>query len=105
MLIVIIFIKKKSYLGVMGLSDLAVSYLYKDDYKMTPSEVAICSSLISIPWVVKPLWGLISDSVPFFGYRRKSYLLFFGFLGFILWIIMAKYISTKIPGLFVLFCI
>lgn len=27
--------------GIMGLSDLAVSFLYKDDYKMSPSEVAM----------------------------------------------------------------
>ncbi len=27
-----------------------------------------------LPWVLKPLYGLISDFVPLFGYRRKSYL-------------------------------
>jgi predicted MFS family arabinose efflux permease len=26
------------------------------------------------PWMVKPLYGLFSDAVPLFGYRRKSYL-------------------------------
>lgn len=25
--------------GVLGLSDLALSYLYKDDFKMSPAEV------------------------------------------------------------------
>jgi len=28
-----------------------------------------------VPWVIKPLYGLISDFLPLFGYRRKSYLL------------------------------
>ena len=28
-----------------------------------------------MPWVVKPLYGLVSDFLPLFGYRRRSYLL------------------------------
>ncbi len=31
-------------------------------------------ALISIPWIAKPLYGLITDRVPLFGNRRKSYL-------------------------------
>jgi hypothetical protein len=27
----------------------------------------------------------MTDTIPFFGYRRKSYLFFFGILGFFLW--------------------
>jgi hypothetical protein len=26
-----------------------------------------------IPWLIKPIYGLISDFVPLFGQRRKSY--------------------------------
>ena len=29
---------------------------------------------IKFPWIIKPIYGLVSDFVPFFGYRRKSYL-------------------------------
>lgn len=29
--------------------------------------------------------------VPFFGYRRKSYLMFFGFSGFCMWNLLAFY--------------
>ena len=32
-------------------------------------------TLFNLPWMIKPLYGLISDFVPLFGYRRKSYLL------------------------------
>ena len=63
----------------MGLSDLAISYLFKDDYNMGPSEVGYWSSVISLPWILKPIWGIITDSTPFFGYRRKSYLILFGY--------------------------
>lgn len=30
--------------------------------------------LLSLPWTIKPLYGLVSDFVPLAGYRRKSYL-------------------------------
>lgn len=31
-------------------------------------------AVLTIPWVIKPLYGLVSDFIPLFGYRRKSYL-------------------------------
>eukprot|EP00798_Chlamydomonas_sp_ICE-L_P004598 gene4599-14789_t len=34
-----------------------------------------------MPWVVKPLYGFISDSIPLFGYRRRSYLVLCGLTG------------------------
>ncbi|MBS2009350.1 MAG: MFS transporter [Cyanobacteria bacterium SZAS TMP-1] len=33
--------------------------------------------ILGLPWMVKPLYGLVSDCVPLFGYRRKSYLFLF----------------------------
>ncbi|WP_447984001.1 MFS transporter [Nitrospira sp. Nam74] len=41
---------------------------------MAAIHVAQALAFIAIPWIVKPLYGLISDSIPLFGYRRKSYL-------------------------------
>ena len=31
-------------------------------------------AVLTIPWIIKPLYGLVSDFFPLFGYRRKSYL-------------------------------
>jgi MFS family permease len=42
---------------------------------LTPDQVAQLLGMLTIPWIIKPLYGLISDLVPLFGYRRKSYLL------------------------------
>ena len=36
--------------------------------------------VITIPWMIKPAYGLLSDFVPLFGYRRKSYLLLLNLL-------------------------
>src|SRR6476469_2319942 len=38
------------------------------------AEIATFSFLVALPWNVKPLYGLLSDFVPLFGYRRRSYL-------------------------------
>ena len=31
--------------------------------------------MLNFPWIIKPVFGLVSDFVPLFGYRRKSYLI------------------------------
>ena len=41
---------------------------------MTADMVAAWLSLAAIPWMIKPLYGLLIDLVPLWGYRRKSYL-------------------------------
>ncbi|MGH6689290.1 MAG: MFS transporter [Gammaproteobacteria bacterium] len=42
---------------------------------LSSSAVADFFLLSMIPWVIKPVYGLLSDLVPFFGRRRKSYFL------------------------------
>ena len=43
------------------------------DRGLTPSDVANFFLITTIPWMVKPIYGLVSDFVPLFGRRRKSY--------------------------------
>jgi len=38
-------------------------------------QIAASLAVLDVPWVVKPLYGMISDFLPLFGYRRRSYLL------------------------------
>jgi len=42
---------------------------------LSAAQVAQFFAITTIPWLVKPLYGLLSDFVPIFGRRRKSYLL------------------------------
>jgi len=39
------------------------------------AQVATFFAISTIPWVIKPVYGLLSDFVPFFGRRRQSYFL------------------------------
>ncbi|GIL81037.1 hypothetical protein Vretimale_9260 [Volvox reticuliferus] len=75
--------------GILGLSRLAVSYFFKDELHIEPAEVAILTGLSSIPWMIKPLYGFISDSIPLFGYRRRSYLILCGLMGSVAWATLA----------------
>ena len=42
---------------------------------LSAGQVATFFTFSTIPWLIKPVYGLISDFVPLFGRRRKSYLL------------------------------
>ncbi|XP_073054401.1 folate-biopterin transporter 1, chloroplastic isoform X1 [Primulina eburnea] len=88
--------------GVLGLSRLAVSFYLKDDLHLDPAETAVISGVSSLPWLVKPLYGFISDSIPLFGYRRRSYLVLSGLLGALSWVLMATFVDSKYG---VAFCI
>ncbi|KAL2469885.1 Folate-biopterin transporter 1 [Abeliophyllum distichum] len=88
--------------GVLGLSRLAVNFYLKDDLHLDPAETAIITGVSSLPWLVKPLYGFISDSFPLFGYRRRSYLVLSGLLGALSWTLMATFADSKYD---VAFCI
>ncbi|KAG2545268.1 hypothetical protein PVAP13_9KG421249 [Panicum virgatum] len=81
--------------GVLGLSRLAVSFYLKDDLHLGPAETAVISGFSALPWLVKPLYGFISDSIPLFGYRRRSYLFLSGLLGALSWSLMATIVDDK----------
>ncbi len=52
-----------------------LTHFLKEVYGWTPLQVAASLSVLDVPWIIKPLYGAISDFVPLFGYRRRSYLL------------------------------
>ncbi|CAA7394810.1 unnamed protein product [Spirodela intermedia] len=81
--------------GVLGLSRLAVSFYLKDDLHLDPAETAVVTGISALPWLVKPLYGFISDSIPLFGYRRRSYLILSGLLGAFSWSLMATLVDSK----------
>jgi MFS family permease len=60
---------------VVGLISQPLTYYLKQVHGWTPVQVTAFITLFNLPWVIKPLYGLISDFLPLFGYRRKSYLL------------------------------
>jgi MFS family permease len=60
---------------IVGLISQPLNYYLKEVYGWTPLQVTAFITLFNLPWIIKPLYGLVSDFVPLFGYRRKSYLI------------------------------
>src|SRR5438445_4434652 len=57
-----------------GLIAQPLNYYLKEVHGWSPVVVIAAQTLFFLPWIIKPLYGLISDFIPLFGYRRKSYL-------------------------------
>src|SRR5256885_5861086 len=58
-----------------GLIAQPLNYYLKQVYQWTPVQIAAFLTVLNLPWFIKPLYGLVSDFVPLFGYRRKTYLI------------------------------
>ena len=80
--------------GILGLARLAVSFFLKDDLGLTPAQVAALTGITAIPWIIKPVFGFISDGLPILGYRRRPYLIFSGLLGSASWIALATWVDS-----------
>jgi MFS family permease len=61
--------------GMWYLPNLSITFLLKDSFGLSAAQTATFFSITVIPWLIKPVYGLISDFVPLFGQRRKSYFL------------------------------
>ena len=48
---------------------------YLKETGWTALQVTAYFAVLNFPWIIKPVFGLVSDFVPLFGYRRKSYLI------------------------------
>ncbi|KAL6656036.1 hypothetical protein ACP70R_006862 [Stipagrostis hirtigluma subsp. patula] len=59
----------------------ASDYYWKDVQRVQPATVQFLSVFFYVPWVLKPLWGVMTDVFPVRGYRRRPYFLFSGILG------------------------
>lgn len=85
--------------GILGLARLATSFFLKDELGLSPAEVAAMMGVVSLPWVIKPVFGFLSDSLPIFGYRRRSYLLLSSILGCAAWAAMGTVVHSAVAAM------
>jgi hypothetical protein len=52
-----------------------LTYFLKEARGWSPLEISASLAVLDVPWMIKPLYGLVSDFLPLVGYRRRSYLL------------------------------
>jgi folate/biopterin transporter len=80
--------------GILGLARLAISFFLKDELALSPAQVAALMGIAALPWVIKPVFGFLSDGLPLFGYRRRPYLILSGLLGTAAWLALATVVNT-----------
>src|SRR5213594_4506899 len=74
--------------GMWYLPNQAITIVLKDR-GLSAGQAADFSLIALIPWVIKPVYGLLSDFVPLFGRRRQSYFLITSALASVSGIVLA----------------
>eukprot|EP00405_Crypthecodinium_cohnii_P013192 CAMPEP_0206438504 /NCGR_PEP_ID=MMETSP0324_2-20121206/11670_1 /ASSEMBLY_ACC=CAM_ASM_000836 /TAXON_ID=2866 /ORGANISM="Crypthecodinium cohnii, Strain Seligo" /LENGTH=571 /DNA_ID=CAMNT_0053905977 /DNA_START=120 /DNA_END=1835 /DNA_ORIENTATION=+ len=59
---------------VWGYCDVAMDFLFRE-YAVPGPRMQICRAIATLPWAIKPLFGLVSDVAPLFGYKRGPHML------------------------------
>ena len=57
-----------------GLISQPLKFYLKEGLGLNPAQVSEYLSLLVIPWMIKPIYGLVTDYIPLLGYRRKAWL-------------------------------
>lgn len=60
--------------GMIYLPEQVVAIVFKER-GLSAGQLAAFTWITTIPWFIKPVYGLLSDFVPLFGSRRRSYFL------------------------------
>src|SRR6476469_10476232 len=84
--------------GILGLARLAISFFLKDELGIGPAQVSALMGIAALPWIIKPVFGFISDGLPIFGYRRRPYIVLSGLLGTSAWVGLATIVHTPLAA-------
>jgi len=85
--------------GSSYLTEVPILFFIKNYLAMGDAGGQLFDSLRSLGWFIKPLWGYISDRVPLFHYRRKSWYILMACLAVVFWFCSALLFLTgfRIP--------
>jgi len=68
-------------------------YFLLEGLSLDAGAISMIMSIMMIPWIIKPVYGMISDSIPLMGYRRKSYLVLAGMVASGAFLVMSQFCS------------
>ena len=63
-----------------SMTTLAFLDMYRTQYALEPTETQGFTAAMTLSWTPKIFYGIISDTFPIFGTRKKSYLCLMGLL-------------------------
>ncbi|HAJ58577.1 MAG TPA: hypothetical protein DCP31_04360 [Cyanobacteria bacterium UBA8543] len=93
----------QTYVGNPGIVDLPLTLYLKETLGLSATELEQFKGIAFLPWYIKPLWGIIADSFPLFGYSIKSYFLICYSLAFFIFLGLSQLHSYTISILLVSF--
>ena len=68
--------------GMKAMTTLAFLDLFRTQYGLEPAETQSLTAAMTLSWTPKLFYGIISDTFPIFGTRKKSYIILMGMLQF-----------------------
>ncbi len=75
--------------GMGGLAYEPVSYYLKDALHLGPSEAAMFVAWMTLPFTIKPIFGILTDFLPWAGKRRAPHLVIVSLLTSLAWLLLA----------------
>ena len=66
--------------GLWIMVTLASQDLFKAYMNQGPDDISVYNSVITLPWCLKVIFGIITDNVPLYGLHRKPYLIIFAYV-------------------------
>jgi predicted MFS family arabinose efflux permease len=75
--------------GMAGLAYEPVDYLLKDVLHLGPAQAALFITLMTLPLTIKPVFGLLTDLLPWGGRRRKPHMIAFSLVVSVGWALLA----------------
>jgi len=70
--------------GFATLMFISIKQLFKNEYGLDPISSQYWHSVITFPWTLKIFYGILSDNIPIMGSRKKSYIIGFSLIQFVL---------------------
>ena len=83
---------------------LALQDLFKNYYKLSPTESQFYITLIWLPWSLKFFYGITADSIPVFGSRKKGWIIIWGLIQTLLLTVTALVYIESIQVFVALIC-
>ena len=80
--------------GFISFPNLSIQYFFKDTLNLDPAALALFNSIINFVWILKPIFGFITDSCPCFGFRRRPYLFFFSLSCSASWVLLSFVVNS-----------
>jgi MFS family permease len=94
--------------GIIGIVYEPLNYLLKDTLRLTPGQASGFIAWMTLPLLLKPLYGFVTDFVPLGKYRRKPHLIIASLLASIAFLGLAaqthyRYLSLLFPMMLSIF--